>query len=1837
MMLFFLLSSSYALAQCCVYEVVGLPINCEDLTVGPGEEQTAQMDCEDIGGGTYYSEICSAIEICTIGECTDNIIFRCADGTDITTANCMGGILYPTGQTCPEEQVESCLNNAKDVGETDVDCGGDCSPCTTGKSCITDSDCTTENCAVGTCATAEVPVEEIPEEEPEVITPADLRCGNGVCDIDETQETCVYDCGFCGDNKLVNEECETDADCYGGKCDACECIYSCTDDNLGRLKPLNLVVSNSRGEIAVNLLWTLDTVASGCMLNKMMIFRCKTSATGQCEPKSLVGQMEKDARSLYNYRDIWNIEPYTRYCYKVTAYYKEEGTAAQSNVACAPLLPEDDCMKGSNFMCNENVLYSCGAQNERVFVQNCSTIPSAVGKYYCLGPDEGGNAECVLQNNCNMCNGLFGLFGIMEDTSETLHILTSASGSKTAGRVLCTAEFVRSCFIDHTKTNVDKYNYCGNITSCYQYRSMQACDTNLCKIGDCSWSESDTAGAEFGFGVCVPKDKDKEDCSLCSRDNSPARNNFFGRCSDSVCRIYGDCYYTNIMGGYECSSKQSIGCRSFKTKNDCINADQQGEQNAVLDVVYDAQGNRIGGTNRIITKSNDYFSYGTCKWGSDFDAQACVKDADGDNKLDCDIYDVVCQADNTPPATTIVPQVPMEGERLLLGTEVYLKLQTTEPALTYFCFVKDEGTSPYCYPKESTACGIQKKVGPGEQWYSGSGNYILYYYSEDRAHNLEEVKSLKVKFDDSVPDISVAVSKPNPKTRTFIISTNMDVTCSAHLENSVGVMLYPENMIDKERIASGRSISRSYINLDDDDYYFIYECENRAGNKRTGEKIAVIDTNNIYDPSPRVPVPTNAVDISVKTKKAASCRYAITTGTEQRYDDMEDQFLTGDGLTHTAVALVVPGEFYSFDVKCKMTDGTIEGEKNDRIIFSVDNVPPTITAVSTFDALGFDQTQEYGTKQTLMLQCKDDWFLKTKGIRGMDFGCDETIFSYTDSSGNARDGNIFLGDGLSPPFTVDATQTIGYTTKDKGGNYISGAVSVRINTAPPLLYLDVIKSPLTDDSRALDAVSYGDYILKLTSSRSLIAAEAGISIFGDDIIYDIPVEYISSDDFGRTHYFAFSVPWTIPQMTENVLGANVTAVVARPGEFCSVEIALDENKHYRARNFTFDTGIPEAELKPKLDTYHSVYSYPLNEEEGIYYTNQNPLFITGASKTNATVRVNYYVGQRISEMRLQQSYDLRQNAQKTPMVEMKPGNFQGNTGDNKAINYIGGLTSLGVTEGNFIKFEDARRAYGYYDNYYTIDKVKGNEITFVENLEKEVELADTAQVFDKPTPYNWFGADIELERGANYFFFRPESRGGLEGYLDKIYTIVYDPDPPEVISSVPNEGQVSNPNTPISIIVKESRMSSQLDTKSIKLYLNGKPNTIAEKDIKITSDGQNNYYNITYKPGKALNGTYYVNFTGYDLALNPLTAASASPEWIFTVNKDSPDRPIFDVAGGTFYNGMWFVKKSPVFTLYFPDAVPVDITGYHKNYAPNFINADNCKGTAESNFFKNCMFNPALQPRVLGGGSLIEDEFQIIVQARKIFSARAYGPNSLIYLDKLVIDDQVPSIGAITHPEKIAQNIDVKFDAIVYNEAHDLNATLLFNGKNYPLSQTGKSDNNNHFYFNWETPEIDYSDIALKAELEGEHDIILRIADYAGNAATYSGKVYLDLTPPDVDDLDVAIMPTRVISNNEFQTKQTEIIVKGNFTESDVSSVYVMPGDYRFAPGQKPVMEDISELANIEGHKFELNMIINGTFNRTILNELNLFMEDEAGNIAITQLYVVADMQPPYVVGTTVT
>jgi hypothetical protein len=139
---------------------------------------------------------------------------------------------------CRQGQVCSATGRCVTMSScTDVDCGGTCPPCADGKQCLSDQDCLSAACdAVShTCIANEC----TDHRQDGLETDAD--CGGGVCPLCALGKSCLVpsDCASRGcdaiTSQCVSNPCmdhrmdgfETDIDCGGGGCPACNVGLAC--------------------------------------------------------------------------------------------------------------------------------------------------------------------------------------------------------------------------------------------------------------------------------------------------------------------------------------------------------------------------------------------------------------------------------------------------------------------------------------------------------------------------------------------------------------------------------------------------------------------------------------------------------------------------------------------------------------------------------------------------------------------------------------------------------------------------------------------------------------------------------------------------------------------------------------------------------------------------------------------------------------------------------------------------------------------------------------------------------------------------------------------------------------------------------------------------------------------------------------------------------------------------------------------------------------------------------------------------------------------------------------------------------------------------------------------------------------------------------------------------------------------------------------------------------------------------------------------------------------------------------------------------------------------------
>ena len=154
-------------------------------------------------------------------------------------SDCISNLCNETTHVCePSNQtVDYCSDGSKDHGETDVDCGGPCAPCSAGYKCVNDSDCVSGDiCSDGTCLATKGHECSYNSDCLNNLTCSEGIClvpNNGTCSensdcasnfCNETTSKCETPVDHCSDNKKDGDE--TGIDC-GGSCKPCSLGVHC--------------------------------------------------------------------------------------------------------------------------------------------------------------------------------------------------------------------------------------------------------------------------------------------------------------------------------------------------------------------------------------------------------------------------------------------------------------------------------------------------------------------------------------------------------------------------------------------------------------------------------------------------------------------------------------------------------------------------------------------------------------------------------------------------------------------------------------------------------------------------------------------------------------------------------------------------------------------------------------------------------------------------------------------------------------------------------------------------------------------------------------------------------------------------------------------------------------------------------------------------------------------------------------------------------------------------------------------------------------------------------------------------------------------------------------------------------------------------------------------------------------------------------------------------------------------------------------------------------------------------------------------------------------------------
>jgi hypothetical protein len=224
------------------------PADCLDTVCDGNGATLPAVDVENVPASVSACSIASCSSLGVSGStpvkagasCSGAVGAKLCDGAGNCVA-CLADADCQLGEICAQNGCISaaCSDGFKDNDESDIDCGGSCTPCAQTKDCATDADCAAgacdwaipHRCLADQCADHH---KNGAETDVDCGGPTCAKCGDGnYCKVD--LDCVAGDCdvkrgSFCLSARCLNgvlDGSETDLDCGGGICDGCALGQKC--------------------------------------------------------------------------------------------------------------------------------------------------------------------------------------------------------------------------------------------------------------------------------------------------------------------------------------------------------------------------------------------------------------------------------------------------------------------------------------------------------------------------------------------------------------------------------------------------------------------------------------------------------------------------------------------------------------------------------------------------------------------------------------------------------------------------------------------------------------------------------------------------------------------------------------------------------------------------------------------------------------------------------------------------------------------------------------------------------------------------------------------------------------------------------------------------------------------------------------------------------------------------------------------------------------------------------------------------------------------------------------------------------------------------------------------------------------------------------------------------------------------------------------------------------------------------------------------------------------------------------------------------------------------------
>ncbi|MBW3001731.1 hypothetical protein KY338_01055 [Candidatus Woesearchaeota archaeon] len=516
----------------------------------------------------------------------------------------------------------------------------------------------------------------------------------------------------------------------------------------------NLAVAPVKGEKAVEINFNVP-----CPADSVEIHRCTGAG---CSDFSLIATLgEVNTYTDVSENLLWN----TDYTYKVIANYKVSGASdpastsvnigdiecwyqTTTGVFCISAFYYDqyknylkengykvgdaDSFKSSYVSTRDSVFNSFYGKSW--YCNNMNVLSRPAPQMECADGEicvsDGLVARCVEQVKCDI-GGAFGLFPSLRTCEQ------DAVGNK------------RYCFMDKSKTIIDKCYACDPKMACNDYHSKSACESDNCGVGQCAWTD---VFSDLGVGVCY--DTRFDACSLCQAEpsdtakNKEGYNAVFDSCTEEKAAALSTdlkpCFFDkNTRTGKSCNF---VDCTVY-SQSQCGSP---------------SNGIQLNPDNSLKIKSTDPCNIGVCQYSV---ATGCVKNANGASGTgwqDClgSEDPSACEKDYFPPETIAAVTGLVPGKQDFIDFTILDKTIKTGDARpmqgksgykTYLCVVSGNNTcsDAALFPIETDKARlfINDLALQDDQEIIGrfsSGDNVVKFYSVDKNNNVGVVKSITV-------------------------------------------------------------------------------------------------------------------------------------------------------------------------------------------------------------------------------------------------------------------------------------------------------------------------------------------------------------------------------------------------------------------------------------------------------------------------------------------------------------------------------------------------------------------------------------------------------------------------------------------------------------------------------------------------------------------------------------------------------------------------------------------------------------------------------------------------------------------------------------------------------------------------------------------------------------------------------------------------------------------------------------------------------------------------------------------------------------------------------------